>query len=1212
MPKWTAAQSAAIETCGSDVLVSAAAGSGKTASLTERIMRRLTSGASLDRILIVTFSRAAASDMRAKLTRELRRAASESPDNKNIQRALAALPTARIGTIHSFCLSLLRRYYGELGLPAKMRVADDAEAKLMRTECMDDTLDFFFSEAAGDGRDPETDFVALTDHLLGGQTDEALTSTLLSLYEKTSCLPERYKSLVSSAESMKKSAECGDFLLSDCGGAVRRHISRGLEFYGSVFGAAVRELSLLPEFDRKYCPAFEYLLTFVKHASRLLDAGDFDALCEHFESLSAPRLGSVKDGKTARTEYFKEKKTEFSAFVKGVRERFLSLGGDGLPTTLRRTASVTLGIVRVLDEFDRRYRDEKRRRGVLDYEDLEHYALRLLSDPDRARVVRADYDEIYIDEYQDVNEVQNAIFSAIADKNRFMVGDVKQSIYAFRGADPTLFDSLRLSYTKITSPESDETDGGRAVYMSDNFRCDASVVGFTNAVCGRIMPYGNVSYTDDDALRHSKAAEEPTYTPVSVLIADAESDPEPGLDAADAEPEMLASELARLLREEKKQNGEPIRPSDIAILLRSAASGRAERIEKALERHGIPVENGTKQSFFECPEVLLVLCLLNVIDNPLRDVYLAGALRSPVFGFTLDDLIAVGEAKKGPLYRSLSAVAESEDEGGTAAKCRDALTRIKAWREAAKRSTASDIIAHLYAETGIEALVFSDANRQNGASAPEVRAENLALLYDYARNYEASAFRGLHKFLDFINSLIERGVTANVGEAAPSADDAVRIMTVHQSKGLEFPVTVLAYAGASRNEKDARDKLLYEKSAGLAMPLRADDEGESSVMLETLPHRAVAAASSEMLAAEEMRILYVALTRAEERLIVTAKLKNALSALDSLRADADFYCAHSVYSEKSYLGWILSAVFAEEAAGRDAHCRVRTVSVSGEVTDVIGADEDETATDSCREIDRAEVERLKSSLRDALAFSYPYAKLGTLPAKLSVSVLTPDVLDEDATDADVSASASALSPEAEAAAKAGTATHIFMQFCDFDRVEADGVRKEASRLVGEGFLRAEDREIIRYDEAELFFCSDIYKKMRSAVEVRREMRFNVRLDASDFTLSEADRALYEGEELLVQGVIDCFFRDENGDITVVDYKTDRLSRYELTHADAAAEKLRSRHSRQLGYYADALEAMFGERPRHVYVYSMPLGGTVEIEAPSHKKSSRTRENSNES
>ncbi len=1262
MPTWTQAQKTAIETRGTDVLVSAAAGSGKTASLTERIIGSILGGTPLERILIVTFSRAAASDMRAKLTRELRKRAAEATENKAINRArctddieigenkainrarctddieigenkainrarctddteigenkainraLAALPNANIGTIHSFCLSLLKRNYGELSLPAKLRVADDSEAKLMKSECMDDTLDHFFSEkspaAEGDARkrDPATDFVELVDQLLGGQTDDALASTLLSLYDKTSCLPERYRTLIASAEEMKKSAEDGKFLLSDCGGAVRRYIDRGLEFYGAVFSAAVRELSVIPELNRKYSPAFEYLEAYVRRAGKILVSGDFDALGKHFSELSPPRLGVVRDGKTPRTEYFKAKKTEFTAFVKSVRERYLALGGQGLSKTLSRTASVTLGIVRVLDEFDRRYAEEKRRRGLLDYEDLEHFALALLRSPERASVIKADYDEIYIDEYQDVNAVQNEIFSAIAEKNRFMVGDVKQSIYAFRGADPTLFDSLRKSYEKITDVPSEPPTGGAAVYMSDNFRCDTPVVGFTNAVCGRIMPHGNVSYTDDDALRRSKLAEEPIYTPVSILVAESGElsdapNAESGLEAADAEPEMLARELERLLREEKRQSGERIRPRDVAILLRSAAAGRAERIERALERHGIPVANGTKQSFFECPEVLFVLCLLNTVDNPLRDIYLAGALRSPAFGFSLDELIRIRGDEKGPLYRRLCAVASDADASPElVSKCREAADRIASWRERAKMSTAAEIIAMIYEETGIEALVFSDANRENGAAPPEVRAENLSLLYDYARNYEASAFRGLHKFLDFVGSLIERGVTASIGDASSGGEDAVRIMTVHQSKGLEFPVTCLAYTGAPRNEQDLRAGVIYEKTAGLAMPLRAEpseDGLESSVMLETLPHRAVAAATSELLAAEEMRILYVALTRAEERLIITGKLKNAVEKLENMRADADFYGAHTVYSERTYLGWMLSAIFAEEKLGNTVHAQIRIVSPDESEINVDLPTEKKNATEGCdakKEPDRAEVERLKAIIREELAYRYPYARLGELPAKLSVSVLSPDVLDPD-TDGTLLAAehTSADSSAAEEAAAAGTATHTFMQFCDFAQAETDA-RAEAERLIAEGFMRKSDADLIRYGELEVFFRSEIYQKMKNADEIRREMRFNVRLSAADFASAQEDRELYANEKLLVQGVIDCFFRDADG-ITLVDYKTDRLSAYELSHPSVAAQKLLDRHARQLGYYACALGEMYGEKPHRVYIYSLPLGDVIEV------------------
>lgn len=1190
MPKWTAAQLTAIEADGADILVSAAAGSGKTASLTERIMRRIKAGADLDRILIVTFSRAAAADMKAKLTRELRKAAAEAPENKNIQRALSALPSARIGTIHSFCLSLLRRNYGELGLPAKMRVADEAEIKLMRSECMDDTIEFFFAEKAEGSGDPEHDFTALTDHLLGGQTDDALSSLLIKLYEKTSCLPESYKSLVPPAEALKNNAKNGDFLRSDFGSAIRRKIDRELEFYALVFSSAVSELSVMPGFDVKYCPAFEYLLKFIVSARRLVKDGDFDGIAAHFKSMDAPALSKVKSSeKTERTEYFREKKTEFTAFVKKIDSEYLSLGTESLPATLELTASVTLGVVRVLDEFERRYSDEKRRRGVLDYNDLEHYALRLLSDEGRASIAKSDYDEIYIDEYQDVNEVQNSIFEAISRKNRFMVGDVKQSIYAFRGADPTLFDSLRSSFDKITSPDSAVKGNGAAVYMSDNFRCDAPIIGFTNAVCGRIMPHGNVSYTEDDELCHSKMADEPTYTPVSILIADTDKTANPEMSVEEAEPEIIACEIERLLREEKKQSGERIRPSDIAILLRATSRGRADKIEKALERHGIPVENGMKQNFFECPEVLLVLCLLNVIDNPLRDIYLAGALRSPVFGFKLDDLIKVGGGSKEPLYRGLCAVAESDKDGEITEKCRRAVRTILRWRNDAKQSTASDIIAAIYAETGIEALVFSDVNKKNGAVPPEVRAENLAYLYDYARGYEMSAFRGLHKFLDFVNSLIEQGVKASAEESNASGEDAVRIMTIHASKGLEFPVTFVSCTNVNRNEKELSEKVLYDKNVGLAMKLR---EGEdSSVMLETLPRKAVYEAMSESLAAEEMRNLYVALTRAEERLIITASMNKAVAAVEKLRADAEFFSAHTVYSAKNYISWILSAVFAEEKSGRDAYCEVRVVPMSevGSISTVNVASE--TEKEAARYFDREKADELKSQLKNAIAYSYPYAKLGSLPAKLSVSVLSPDVLDEDTTEMPEQ---KPLTPEAETAAKAGTATHVFMQFCDFDRVEAHGVREEAARLVRDGFMCAADAEIIRYDEAEMFFRSDIYKKMRAADVIRREMRFNVRMPSSDFTFSDEARELYADEELLVQGVIDCFFVDSDGEITILDYKTDRLSAYERAHKSAAAEKLLSRHTRQLSYYATALESMFGKRPKRVYIYSMPLGDTIEV------------------
>lgn len=1204
MPEWTKPQLAAITTEGTDILVSAAAGSGKTAALTERIIRHVTAGGELSRMLIVTFSRASAADMKAKLSRELRRRAAENPDDKSIARALSELPSARIGTIHSFCSSLLRRYYGELSLPARSRIADDAEAKLMKTECMDETLDYFFSLPPTNTHDPETDFVALTDHLLGGESDEALGKTLLSIYEKTSCLPRRYESLVDSARELSAAALDGSFLNTSCGGAVSCHIRRGIEHYTAVFTAACRELAVMPGYAEKHLPAYDYIARFLTRALSLLDSGDYDSLSEALSAFAPPNLGSVKGEKPPRIEYFKSKKTELTAFIKSVRENYFAVASDALAVTLRRTAAVTLGIVRVLSDFDERYKKEKRRRGALDYEDLEHYALRLLSSPESAAAVASEFDEIYVDECQDVNAVQNSIFEALSRHNRFMVGDVKQSIYAFRGADPTLFDGMRQSYRAVDSfdPDRDPNcapDDGASIFMSDNFRCDESVIRFTNAVCGKIMPHGNVSYTDADALRHGKTEPDGDGFPVKVVLCDpANCAPEghTGNDEIDpdtVEPDAIAHEIAHLLREGKKRSGEPVTPGDVAVLLRSTAGGRAERIEDACRRLGIPVSNDTRPNFFECPEVLLVLCLLNTINNPLRDVYLAGALRSPVFGFTLSELISISEPSPAlPLYRSLRAYAEDVESPDTPLreKCRSALAAIRRWREEARYASAADVIAALYKETGIEALLWSDANRQTGSVPPEARAENLAALYEYARAYEKNSHHGLHRFLDYVSAIIDRGVTS-IGESSASTADSVRIMTSHQSKGLEFPVVILAYCGSKRNVEDTRASLVYHKTAGLAMKLRADDEGESPIMLDTLPRRAVADAVSESLAAEEMRILYVALTRAKERLIVTARCRDADKFALKRRDDAEFFDAHTVYTENSYVGWMLASIFAAEKEGVDVESFCRIVTAGPNPTVIIGEDEPVTETEALPE--REKIEKYKDLLRQRLDYVYPYARLGKLPAKLAVSALYPTVLDEDAMPLEMGDSLT-LSPEAEAAARAGTATHLYMQFCDFARAEENGARREAERMVASGFLRPEDADLIRFDEVEAFLRSRIYGEMKKAPRLWRERRFNIRLPASDFTLQPEDKSLYEGEELLVQGVMDCFFENEKGELILLDYKTDRLSPYELSHRAAAEKKLRDRHARQLSYYSAALKAMFGKAPTHVYIYSLPLGDTVEV------------------
>lgn len=1150
MPEWTKAQRQAIETRGCDVLVSAAAGSGKTTALTERIIERIREGGDITRLLVVTFTKASAADMKKKISEAVRRCAAESPDDERLRRQVSMLGNAEIRTIDSFCSSLVRRYFGELGLSPNTRIPDDAEIGLICADCMENTIDHFYAADSGEGT-PEDDIVALSDHIAGSRGDEKMVKTLLTLYDKTACLPRRFY-VISDAADALSSAGARGFLDSPYGGHIKKRVSDGVDYYINVISAGCEAILRYDGYAEKYRAGFEGSLSALLRIKAALGRGDYEVAADAVGAYDPPRLVGVKGAlKPEEIDYFSRKRTELGNFIKKLKKEYFSVSGEALAVSITRTVSVCRGIVRVLEEFDRRFAAEKRRLNIMDYSDAEHMARELLSRPEIAGSVADSYDEICIDEYQDVNATQDEIFSAIARNNRFMVGDVKQSIYGFRGSDPTLFDVYR------------QRTG--AVFMSDNFRCDEPIVEFTNAVCGQLLKYGTVSYGEEDALRHGKT-DEGTPAPVRVLLTDKASEAEL---VADLAAEAVASGR---------------RPSDIVILMRSAKSRGDEYIE-ALRRRGISAENGAQTNFFECPEILLMLCLLHVCDNPLYDIYTAGALRSPVFGFSLDELTRLKSGDKRPLFRVLRDAAEGKKEldPELAEKCRDAYETISCWREAARTLTADEVLRMLYRETGIEALLWSEENCAEKGGA-EIRAGNLDALFEYARGYESGGFRGLHRFVSYVDSIIENGADSKI--AASGGGDTVKLMTVHKSKGLEFPVVILAGCGIERNEEDIKSSVLWNRGAGVAMKLRADDEGKSTVMVDTLPRRGVIESILHDGVAEEMRILYVALTRARERLIVTAGVDNCEKTLSDARLEADFFSAHTAMTKKTFIEWILTSLF---ASGKEGFYKIETKMPKAKTegtADAVGAD----AATGTPEVSRCRVEEYRALIRERLSYKYPFERLGSLPAKLSVSRLEPDILDLDAAEL-VSAPASPGEPNESALA--GTATHLYMQFCDYDAAARDA-RGEGERILALGYITQEDFDRIRFNEIEAFFRSDIYARIRAATEVWRERRFNVRLPASGFTENEEDRELYCGEELLVQGVIDCFFREADGGIVLLDYKTDRLSPYELSHPGAARDKLAERHARQLSYYRAALGQIFGFPPKASYVYSMHLGREIEI------------------
>lgn len=692
---WTKQQLEAIIDRGHNLLVSAGAGSGKTAVLTERIIRRLCDNenpAEITRMLVVTFTKAAAAELKARISSALNEQLAHDPANRRLARQLMQLDRAKICTIHSFCLDLLREHFAILGIPADFRVADDAESKLLRQNLMNELIEDYYAGKSIPTEYAIDDFGRLADSLVGIKADDKLADKLLKLYTLFESYRDSIGFLEKFAHELETDASC-DFGESRCGQVTLRIVSERLEYYRGQLADALPDLMNDDLLSRAYLPAIEQDIDYIREVIRLCSNQDYAGLFKQMNSYSAARLGAVR-GASDEVKAIKDKRDRFKKERDKLAKKFCSLTPEKIAANQQRTADMLSQLYRLLALFDERIKKEKHRRAIVDFSDLERLAYTLLvtSDgrpTDTAHSISELYDEIYIDEYQDVNSVQDAIFAAVSrENNRFMVGDVKQSIYGFRGAEPDIFQSYRQSYAHLDDAEN-ASPSGYTIYLSDNFRCDKEIIEFTNLVSERLFTNatGALPYYPEDGLVHSKSGEEQGI-PVRLLIvgsddtADSGSDSDDnavddlsadntdgtdGTDGADstegaesedistAEAICVATEIKRLLANGKKDDGSPIRPSDIAILMRSAKTDSVPFCA-VLEAAGIPVYNNLAGDFFENAEILLALCLLNTIDNPGRDIYLAGLLKSQLFEFTLDELILIRRhVVKGSLYDALSA-----------------------------------------------------------------------------------------------------------------------------------------------------------------------------------------------------------------------------------------------------------------------------------------------------------------------------------------------------------------------------------------------------------------------------------------------------------------------------------------------------------------------------------------------------------------------------
>ena len=1173
--KFTPEQEAAVKHRGSALLVSAAAGSGKTKVLVERLLDRIEGGDSIDEFLVITYTRAAASELRERIHDELLNRIAENTDNRRLRRQSRLCSGARIGTIHSFCADLLRENAFDAEISPDFRVMDENESDTIKASVLEAVLEKTYETIeTSDG------FRALVDATMTGRDDRRLITMILDSHKKLQSNPAPQKWIEEQTERLKMHG-VSDISETVWGEYLINKTRKRIQFWRDETERLREKMKNHPDFDNAYGPGTDSAITNTDMFLAALDKGwDSAQACGKIEF---PRVNPVKgydDLKNIRKKCKAELEKCAGVFTFNSAEHIEDMNA---------VAPAITALLQLILDFSNAYSEEKRAKGLVDFSDLEQLAFSLLVDSETgertetARAISRRFKEIMVDEYQDVNAIQELIINAVSQegKNIFMVGDVKQSIYRFRLADPTIFLGKYRSAAKQQGREQDLS----LILLSKNFRSRAGILDFVNLIFGSIMSeeFGEMDYTEREMLIPGRGGTREQGT--------GDRGQETGDRGQGAAVELIIIDLSRIESGEDEENPDKIRVeagfiaeriselvdggysipdgqggfrrigySDIAILLRSV-SGKAWQYAGVLSEYGIPVDTPGSEGFFETVEVSAAISLLSVIDNPMQDIPLAAVLRGPIYGFTADELAEIRAQSQGTDYHSaLIKAAETND------KCAAFLEEIDSLRMMSPDMSAFRFIRYVYDKTGLP-------ERVGAGRGGNKRRNNLMLLAEYARRFEQNGYKGLFGFLTYIRSLQDEGLVL-AGYDAAISDDVVQIMSVHKSKGLEFPVVFLADTSKHFNYKDIQKPLVLHPEFGVG--LRRIDR-QRRIEYPTISGMAVQSKLKTEMLAEELRVLYVAMTRAREKLIITAALKDAGK---QKPGDSGKIAPEILEDIKHPAGWILAAL--NTAPSRSAPLlRVE----NGESQNINPLYAGGGGVDA---VQPKQVSPYVEVLDAGREFVYPHGRAPELPSKLTVTELKGRFLDAEVPeDAEIAVFAGVKEASGRrfdlsnpgfirektglTTAERGTALHIVMQHIDFSKsADEEAVAGEILRLTNMGFLSKEQADSVDVQKITRFFGSGIGMRLINAENVRREFKFSL--------LCPAERFFSGGGEdsILLQGVVDCFF-EEDGELVVVDFKTDRVSE------DTLADRTIS-YTPQLMAYSDALERITGKHVKERVIY----------------------------
>lgn len=1185
--KWTPDQENAINSVGGTVLVSAAAGSGKTAVLVQRIINQITNPENpidITKFLIVTFTKASAQEMKNRISKKLSEMILSDPKNENLQKQKMLLKYAEIGTIDSFCKTLAEENFYKLGIPPKINIVTENEMEILKSQVLGDTLDYFYNLE-------DKDFEKLFDLISGEKNDNELINIIHAIHKFTLSLPFPEKWMSEKTALYENISENTDISKLPWAKSIIEYAKDAINIAQKITSEILATSKNNEIINKAYT---ETLTDDLKNIEKIAECLKSPSWSEVADSINSFKFKSLRPLKNDDVIYEKnsimEKRNYVKEIFKNLKEYFVFSEKD-IIENLKSLHKIVVCLFEITKHFEKNLSDLKASKDIAEFSDLNRWTLKLLTKENGngeieksplAEEISERYKEIMIDEYQDINDIQDTIFKMVSknETNIFAVGDVKQSIYKFRNSKPEIFLGKKDKYK--TYDKNLNTYPAKII-LGKNFRSKSDIIDVINFIFGTIMSKkaGDIEYDDEELLFSGTEFPESNDTATEITIVDTTNE----TSSEEAEARYITEKILKMISEKYQifENGKLRNASygDFCILLRKFKNS-ANIYKNELIKCGIPVQTESSEKFLETSEISTILSMLKIINNPVQDIPLISAMLGPIFNFSIDDLSDIRVLNKDiPFYFSLKKYIESGNNENLKEKILNFLGILEKYRELSISMPCNELIDLIYSETDYPAICLAMENGEN-------KNANLILFSEYAKKFENQYHKGLFGFLNFIENIKNKKGDLPTASASHEVGNSVKIMSIHKSKGLEFPICIIA--GCAKANKNDDNGLYINTNAGVGVKLKND---EGTAKLPNIVTNAISLQNKIESISEELRILYVALTRAKQKLILVAGLKNPeksvqkhFTLLDSWEKVPHQY----ILSKNTFLDWLLICIsksnlrnklcgfanlpelISEKEYSENLNWNLNFINLDNENRDTIELKDNHENINKEVPIGDSKTQKFFEIIKKRFEFKYPENDLTNLPLKVSASQLTES---EEWQNYVASSKPCFMSHTDTTPTDRGNAMHKLMCYIDFNSAYDKGIDFELSRLKSCGFLDEKEITIINKKSIENFIFGDIGARIRKSSDILREHRFSVTIPSKYLT----EYNCRDNHYTVMQGAIDCAF-SENGKYVIIDYKTDKVS---------SVQELWERYSKQLKLYKFALEESKNIKVSELILYSFYLG-----------------------